>query len=269
MKARKLHHIEIASIPDPVLYVNRTIAGKQDFEIFDFAFENALNILMEGPTGPGKTTASVAYSAQRRRRMATIPSNVGVEPTQLFGKYIPDGHGGWVWIDGPITTVVRYGGTLLINEVAFMPERVSTAVFGLFDGRREITLLDHEGEIVRAHRPNCWCDLPVNECRDKWLLVFADMNPHYSGTRELNAAFRNRFNIQLVWDYDRDVEEQLIKSAPLLDFMWKLRSDVATEVYSTPVSTNMGMEFERITRGLGYDFAVLNFVNHFATEERE
>lgn len=247
----------LASVPDPSVaesYIGRTFSGRTEFEIFDAALKAKMNVLIEGPTGPGKTTACRAYSAARELPFYSIPSNVGIEPSQLFGKYIPDGDGGFAWIDGPVTNLVRHGGVLLINEVNFMPERVATVLFGLLDGRREITLLDHQGETIKAHDN---------------LLVMADMNPGYNGTRPLNEAFRNRFSIQLFWGYDPEVEKRLIQSASLRQVMSDLRVQVDSGLYVTPVSTNMGMEFEAIAKALGLDFAISNFVTHFQVEERE
>jgi hypothetical protein len=270
------HIPPLALVPEAPHYINRKVGGVSDFGVFDYAFNTGQNVLLEGPTGPGKTTAVIAWAALREKPFYAIPSNVGVEPSQLYGKFAPDGKGGFVWVDGPVTYIGRYGGALLVNEVNFMPDRVATATYSLLDSRRELTLLDHHGEVIRLHRPphpdtgaKCWCSLPEDECKRRWVLIVADMNPDYEGTRPLNKAFRNRFEIQLVWDYDDIVESKLISSEPLREFMQSLRSAAAAEVYSTPVSTNMGMEFERIALSLGYDFAVHNFVNHFGIEERE
>lgn len=249
--------MSMASVPAMSIhdsYVGRTFEGRREFDIFDAAAKNNWNVLIEGPTGPGKTMAARAYSAKRKKRFYSIASNVGIEPSQLFGKYIPDGEGGFAWIDGPVTDLVRHGGVLLINEVNFMPERVATVIFGLLDGRREITLLDHKGETIKAHED---------------LLILADMNPGYAGTRPLNEAFRNRFTIQLFWDYDPKVESRLIRSETLRDLMANIRRQVASGMYITPVSTNMGMEFEAIAQSLGLDFASSNFVTHFQDDERE
>ena len=254
---KKKHSHHEASVPDMEYfntYIGRTFNDKSEFDLFDYGLDSNTNILIEGPTGPGKTSAVLAYSAMREMAFYAIPSNIGIEPSQLFGKFIPDEeNGGFKWIDGPVTSIVRNGGVLLINEVNFMPERVATVLFGLLDKRRQIILLDHEAEVIDAHED---------------LLIIADMNPDYEGTRTLNKAFRNRFGIQLFWDYDPTVEAALVESKSLLSLAGRIRNDVARGLYQTPVSTNMLQEFERITEALGIDFAVTNFVNHFATEER-
>lgn len=262
--------LSIATVPDMRFargYQHRKVNGVEDFTIYDTAMANTLNVLLEGPTGPGKTRCSLAYAAERGLLFYSVPSNVGVEPSQLFGKFVPNAAGGWTWADGGVTAVIRNGGLLLINEINFMPERVATVLFGLLDIRREIVLLDHHGEVVRAHTPGanqaCWCSDGI-DCT-KGVLIVADMNPEYEGTRPLNKALRNRFAVQLDWDYDRDVESMLVKSQVLLDLAYKMRGQ---DTYETPIATNMLQEFERLVKLFGLDFAIGNFIQHFTLDER-
>lgn len=264
----------LASIPEKSVadkYISRQIGGQDDFALFDYAFKNDFNVLLEGDTGAGKTMAARAYAASRGKHFYSTPNNVGVEPSQLFGKLIPDETGLTlgVWQDGPVTDLARYGGVLLLNEVNFLPPRVATVIFSLLDDRREIVLLDHKGEVIRVHRPNCWCDLDAAECESRWLLVIADMNPDYLGTQKLNDAFRNRFGIQIQWDYDPQVESKLVKSKDLLDLVQKLRKGRKDGDLITPTSTNMMVEFERLQKALGLPFAVSNFIQHYDTEDRD
>jgi hypothetical protein len=248
----------LAAVPDKSVvdrYVHRVFPGNlQDFDLFDFARKSGMSMLIEGPTGPGKTMATRAWAASRGLLLARIPCHLGVEASQMFGKYVPDEvNGGFTWVDGPVTHVVRHGGVILINEVNFMPERISTVLFGLLDDNREIVLQDHKGEIIKAHRD---------------LIVIADMNPDYAGTRPLNMAFRNRFAVQLQWDYDPVVEKRLIKNGALLTMAQQIRVEAAKGSYETPISTNMLMEFERVEDGLGLQFAFANLLNHFHADER-
>lgn len=248
---------QLASVP-PIeraqQYVNRSIANMQDFEIYDKARENKIDVLIYGPTGPGKTSSVVAWAAARKLRMATVSGNAALEPSQLIGKYIPDGKGGFMWIDGPVTDVVRNGGVLCLDEVNFISPKIYTVLYSLLDARRALILLDHKGETIEAH-PD--------------LTIFATMNPSYIGTTPLNFAFRNRFAIQIPWDYDDKVEAKLVKSQAILTVAKQLRNEAAKGEFETPISTNMLMEFERFITTFNYEFAVSNFVAHFDEEEQD
>lgn len=267
--------LTIAEIPDMEYYdtyVSRRFGAMLDLDVLAKAHALGHNVLLEGPTGPGKTSFALAYAAKHQMPFYPIPSNVGVEPSQLFGKFIRVEDGSWVWFDGGVTAIVRDGGVLLINEINFLAERIATVLFGLLDKRREVILLDHKGERVRAHRPPqvagarpCWCSDGAKCPPERAVLVAADMNPDYEGTRPLNRALRNRFALQIEWGYDRLVEEKLVKSRVLLDLAYKMRGE---GTYETPISTNMLQEFEAFVDAFGVEFAIANFTQHFSTDER-
>jgi hypothetical protein len=250
-------HAALASVPPIEIhetYVHRNIiGGVEDYKAFDYARANHRNVLLYGPTGPGKTTSIQAWSAARGLRVAIISGSAALEPSHLFGKYVSDGKGGFAWVDGPVTDVVRNGGVLIFDEANFIGMKIITPSYSLLDRRRCISLLDHYGEVIEAH-PD--------------LTVFATMNPDYVGTGQLNAAFRNRFNMQIPWDYDPKVEAQLVKHKNLLVLANQLRAEAAKGQYETPIATNMLMEFGDFVDGLGYEFAVENFIAHFADEEQ-
>jgi MoxR-like ATPase len=260
-KAHNLHsnslQLHLASVPRKEIaqrYVHREISGGlREFVVFDYGRANHINTLIYGPTGPGKTTAVEAWASERELRLATVSGNAALEPGHLFGKYIPDGVGGFVWVDGPVTDVVRNGGVLLMDELNFISPKIYTVLYGLLDARRSIVLLDHYGEVIEAHED---------------FTVFATMNPEYSGTTPLNFAMRNRFDIQIPWDYDDKVESKLVPSKALRAMVKQLRDEAAKGTFETPISTNMLIEFREFVRDLGYDFAAENFVAHFAADEQ-
>lgn len=244
----------LAAVPRKELaerYISRTIWGKQDFEIYDYARANQVNVLIYGPTGPGKTSSVEAWCASRNLKLATVSGNASLEPSQMFGKMIML-NGQWVWIDGPVTDVFRNGGSLLLDEVNFINPKIYTTLYPATGSQRTLQLLDHMGETIQAH-PD--------------LTIFATMNPDYIGTTPLNFAFRNRFDIQIPWDYDDKVESKLVSSKALLGVARQLRLEAAKGQYETPISTNMLMEFTEFVDGLNYEFAVENFVAHFTPEE--
>ena len=246
----------VAEVPEEKFltgYVNRYIDGLMDFDILDYALANKENVLLEGDTGTGKTSMVYAYAAYKKMPLYSLSSSAGSDPSQWRGHIVPTEDGGFRWQDGALTDLMRHGGILLVNEINFLPDRVASDLFGALDKRRKIELVDHEGEVIYAP--------------DDFLIV-GDMNPGYSGTRDLNTALRNRFSIQMVFDYDPAIESQLVKMPALLDLAGKFRDRIAHGDFDTPVSTNMLMEFERIAQALSLDFAVRNFVTHFAQDER-
>lgn len=246
-------------------YIHRDVHGVHDFDLFDYAFKTGTNVLLFGETGPGKTRAIRAWAAHNGKPFYRVPSSAGIEPSHLFGKYIPDEeNGGFSWFDGPATDILRNGGVLLIDEINFTPERISPILFPVLDDDRAVTLLDHQNEVIRAHRPNCWCG---NLCSSRWVFIAATMNPQYAGTRPLNAALRNRFGMQIEWNYDDAVEEQLVQLPAMLRLA---RNHRRNDRRITPFSTNMLQEFQRIALEptLGYQFAVGNLLAHFTPDER-
>lgn len=246
-----------AYIPTPDLakkYRHRKIGGVQDFSLLDYAMATKQNVLLMGDTGAGKTMVGAAYASEKAIPYYSLPCDVSIDPSALFGKMSPtDRAGEFEWVDGPVTQLVRSGGVLNISEINFMPPKIAASLYPLLDGRRYVPLLGHKGEVVHAH-PN--------------LLVIADMNPNYRGTVELNAAFKNRFPLKVVWNYDDGVEKSLVAGKTLRDCAKQLRDGGEVR---TPISTNLLMEFERMVQedSLTYEFAVMNFLNAFAGSERE
>lgn len=253
-----LAYENMISIPDKkwaTNYINRYFEnGISDYDIYDYALANNLNVLIEGGAGSGKTMSVIAYASARNMRYFNVSSNQGMDYSQLFGRWIPrsDGHG-YQWQDGAVTLLVRHGGVLLLNEVNFMPERIMTVLYSLLDDRREIQLLDNGGEVIKAH-PN--------------LLIVADMNHGYRGTHELSQANNDRWKIKLHFPYDKRIEGKLIKSKSILELATKLRELFDREELVTPISTRGLVAFYENISGLGLDFAITSYVNGFDKNER-
>jgi MoxR-like ATPase len=279
--------LHVAHVPEQWeydLYVSRTLdyfgIKMRDMDLFDYAYKKGQNILLDGPTGAAKTSMTRAFAAWRNLAVARIPSNIGIEPSQLFGRTIANDDATsdriYIWVDGSVTYVFRFGGIVLWNEVNLTPSRIASVMYGALDGQREIILLDHKGEVIRAHRGTeaktpCWCDLSDDECNERRVLIVADMNTgtEYTGTQDLNVALRNRFTIQIPWGYDTKVENSLVKSKSLLEMARKIRDKAEVNNVTTPIATNMLMEFERFASDLGVGFAMGNFINHFQPDERD
>jgi len=253
----ELAYMSMISIPDPKWaneYVNRKINGKTEWEIYDEALKDGDNILIEGGAGSGKTISVQSYASAKNMRYFNVSNSNGIDPSQLFGRWIPKADGqGYRWQDGAVTLLVRYGGVLLLNEVNFLPERVSTVLYSLLDYRREIQLLENGGEVIKAHKD---------------LLIIADMNAGYRGTHELSQAWNDRYGIKLEFPYDKAIELKVVGNRSLLGLADKLREQFDKEEITTPISTRSLVAFVKNAKRFGIDFAITSFVNGFNKEER-
>lgn len=240
-------------------YVSRQVAGIKDLEVLAAAHRLQKNVILEGPTGSAKTSFVYAYAASVGMPIVNVPCNGGVDVRQLMGGWHPNPEGGFSFTPGDLVLGAYHGAVILFNEINFLPQKIASFVYGLLDKRRTVYLPDASGS-----------DFPTQFVAHPSTFILADYNPGYIGTRPLNEALRNRFSVPLVWDYDREVESQLVVSHSLLDMAYKLRERAAVGDISTPVATNALMEFEEFAweDTLGVPFAVMNFVNRFDADER-
>lgn len=277
-------------IPDPDVakrYVSRYVEGVLDLDILTLAQKMHQNVLIAGDTGSGKTMLVRAYAATTQQPFVNMAGEGSAQPEDFFGGPAIDTlTGGLRWLDGPTLMVVQHGGVLNMDEVNFFKGKVTAATHGLLDERGVLTLNKHPYHWMSSRTGKYFitkeeatdlgdvADIPVTGAayirRATNLLVVATYNPDYVDTAPLNEAFRNRFARQLVWDYDPDVEAELIESKTLLEMARKLRDSKKLGTVLTPVSTNLLMTFEQdcVTDGLTFSFAVANFLNHFNAEER-
>jgi hypothetical protein len=251
--------LDLITVPDVKWgqeYINRRFNGHTDWDIYDTSLDECINVLLEGEAGSGKTMSVQGYASARGMRYFNVSNNNGIDPSQLFGRWIPNPTGqGYMWQDGAVTQLVRHGGVLLLNEINFLPARISTVLFSLLDYRREIQLLENGGETIKAHKD---------------LLIIADMNngSRYKGTQELNSAFADRFAIKLEFPYDRTIENKIVKCKSLLTLADQLRDSYDKEELNTPISTRALVAFVKNAKTFNVDFAINSFVNGFDKEER-
>lgn len=249
-----------ALIQDPRLatdvYIPRHPFGVHEFDLFEDARQLNENILLAGPTGSAKTTVARAYAAHMGLPFTSVEFNGGMDVASVLG-HTTMTEDLIRWIDGEVTLLARYGGVILLDECNFAPPRFTAAFHGALDSRRRLTIIDH-AETVR-----------LNPHPQYKVLVIAAYNngDEYVGTTELNAAFKNRFQVPLDWGYDDGVEQILIgdKSQTLLEAGRILR---VMEEITTPVSTNSMQEVIKHARRMGIDVAIGLFTNRFDETER-
>jgi MoxR-like ATPase len=171
-----------------------------------------------------------------------------------------DSHGMMLeWVDGLLIRLMkgdpRFEHTIfLADEVNFAPAKVMAILNGVTDDRRQIAIVQHQGEIVEA---------------SPGFHFGAAMNPFYEGTRALNKAFKDRFIIQVDFDYDEKVEAKLVNDERLTSMIAKFRKMTAEGVFHTPTSTRMILQYQALEKAISPRVARECFVSHYDEDEQE
>lgn len=149
----------------------------REVDVFTYACHNKLPILLKGPTGTGKSRFVEHMAHRLGRPLITVSCHEETSSTDLIGRFIIKG-AQTEWLDGPLTTAVRQGAIIYLDEVAEARPDVIVAIHPLTDHRREL-FIDKLGQTLRAH--------------DDFMLV-ASFNPGYQrGFKELKPSTRQRF----------------------------------------------------------------------------
>lgn len=194
-------------------YIPRLYYDLSDVEILGIALKEKKNVLLLGPRGTGKNSLVEQVALNLGRDFVYVPCHSGATAETLIGQWIPNPKGtGYIWMDGVVTDAVRRGKILMLDEVNALRPDVAFVIHGLLDNRRELILTDKPDENgsperIRAHK--------------RYGLVAAG-NPHYEGTRAMNEAFRDRFQVQLqmgsVGEVDKVVIDEYSRKFDLDDF---------------------------------------------------
>jgi len=165
----------------------------KEIDVFSHCHRNKLSVLLKGPTGTGKTRFVEYMAHQLDLPLITVACHEETSATDLTGRYILKGTE-TIWQDGPLTTAVRNGCIIYLDEIAEARPDVIVAIHSLTDHRRQL-FLDKVPEEIRAS--------------DSFMLV-ASYNPGYQkGFKELKPSTRQRF-VSLAFDYPLIKAEQEI-----------------------------------------------------------
>jgi nitric oxide reductase NorQ protein len=141
-----------------------------------------------GPSGTGKT--HITYLVAELTGLPVWEVNCGLQTSSydLIGRFI--GLGKENWVDGQVTSWLKFGGLLYLDEANMMKQDVATRLNPVLDTRGHLVLTEKDNEIVTRH---------------PYAYLIISMNPfsaEFSGTKPLNAAFRRRMSVWVNFDYE-------------------------------------------------------------------
>ena len=161
------------------------------------AIKRDMPVLLQGHTGTGKT--SIVRELAKDHKASFSRFNLTGETTvdEFVGKYtLKDGN--TEWIDGMLLQAMRKGHWLVVDEINVALPEILFVLHSLLDDDKFVVVPQKDGEIVKPH-PD--------------FRFFGTMNPvdEYAGTKDLNKAFKSRFNMLIEVDYpEADVETQIV-----------------------------------------------------------
>ena len=169
-------------------------ASGKEIEVFEHSYKNKIPFLLKGPTGTGKSRFIEFMAHKLDKKLITISCHEETSSTDLIGRFIIKG-AETIWVDGPLTTSVKEGAIIYLDEIAEARPDVIVAIHSLTDHRREL-FIDKLGETIKAH--------------EDFMLV-ASFNPGYQrGFKELKPSTRQRF-VAMSFDYpEAKIEAEIL-----------------------------------------------------------
>jgi MoxR-like ATPase len=158
------------------------------------------HLMIEGNIGTGKTIIAKSLAAYSDQDFLRVDGDERFTEHKLVGYFDPpmvvkEGYSWDSFIDGPLTTAMKSGGILLLNEINRLLETTQNVL---------LTAMD-EGQIIIPKLG------PLNAADG--FMIIATQNPsEYVGTTALSEALRDRF----VWiwlDYQNEEDEKGIVRA--------------------------------------------------------
>ncbi len=142
-------------------------------------------LLIEGPTGVGKTYIIQELANRSNKRLVKINASGELTVDSIIGHntLITDPKSQQTiiaWSDGVLTTALKNGWWVLMDELNTALPEVLTVINGVLDDSRSITLPDDQNTVITAHKD---------------FRFIGTQNPStsdYLGTNKLNDALLNR-----------------------------------------------------------------------------
>ncbi|MGA1717999.1 MAG: ATP-binding protein [Aquiluna sp.] len=210
--------------------------------IFAGASGSAMFALLYGAPGCGKTAlVEAAFGEDTYTLMGTGDTEVA----DMVGGYVQTPSGGFEWVDGDLLRAAEEGKVYFIDEIGLIDPKVLSLVYGLMDGRRELTITANpERGTVKAK---------------EGFYVVAATNPNAPGVR-LSEALLSRFTLQVEMATDWSLARKMGVPTPLVTAAQNLSKKMnAGETSWAPQMREM-LAFRDIAEGFGTSFAISNLL---------
>ena len=201
-------------------------------------------VLFHGPAGTGKTMSCKLVCQEIGLPIMDVINCTENLDEFVLGKFIPE-EDRIIFKESYTTKAIRDGGAVVFEEINFAKPQYLAFLNSLLDDNGFVRL--DNGELVRRH-PN--------------FRFFATMNLGYFGTKELNQALYNRFNVvvELASLADDAIVKMLVARIPeckdktdkILGVYHKLKKKIESEELDIVISPRNLENWARLAKYEGY-----------------
>jgi MoxR-like ATPase len=112
---------------------DRVVGRRREIEVVVAALGAGRHLLIEGPPGTGKSTLLRSVADVLGVGFEFVEGNAELTPARLVGHFDParllaEGYDPEVYIDGPLTTAMRSGSLLYLEEINRIPEETLNVI---------------------------------------------------------------------------------------------------------------------------------------------
>ena len=235
--------------PNGQVYQPRALAGMPDVEVLRRLRADSVPALLEGPPGTGKTSLIEAAFPD----LITVAGDGDTTAADLVGEYTQNPDGTFAFIYGPLVRAMQEGKVLFLDDATLISPAVLAVTYPAMDGRREITVKAHKGEVIKA--------------ADGFYVV-AGHNPGVHGAI-LTEALSSRFSCQVKVSTDYDLARALKIDPRAIKAARDLAARQASgEIGWSPQLREL-LAYAKVAAILGEDAAIANLVGIAPDEDAD
>ena len=240
--------------PNGLTYLPRKVqVGEvmmQDVTLMRRSLDADLTVLLFGEPGCGKTALVEAAFGDE---LLTVQGTVETDTADFVGSWTQQPDGTYLWVDGPLPVAMEGGLKLLVDEIALIDPRVMAVVYGVMDGRGELTVPQNPVRGVVKAMPG--------------FQVIGACNPNVPGA-QMSDALLSRFSLHVEMTTDWKLAPKLGIGSKIVQVVRNLNDKHDRgEVTQAPQLREM-IQFRDVSAQFGELFALRNFLSQIRPENR-